>query len=171
MIRFVVEPDEAGRIDRLLVRRYPESSRRLLGDGKVAGPGADHGDGALACGRRLLAEGDAGSHFMKDRSWLNLPHRLKLRPVAARRQNIHPRRGHAGEDTRHLIGSLALRINHFGHSRSKRAMMIDLRESEVFKRQIPETIACSFGRHFSFADRFHQLSQLFWVHAGNPCAR
>ena len=50
MITLRVEPDEVGRIDRLLVRRYPESSRRLLAE--------LFDEGAVRIGRRIARKGD-----------------------------------------------------------------------------------------------------------------
>lgn len=49
-VRIVVEADEAGRIDRLLVRRFPESSRRLLADLFATG--------AVRIGGRVAKKGD-----------------------------------------------------------------------------------------------------------------
>jgi 23S rRNA pseudouridine1911/1915/1917 synthase len=67
VIRFTVEPSEAGRIDRLLVRRFPDSSRRLLaelfGEGavRIAGRIARKGDRAEAGAEVTLARAPASA--------------------------------------------------------------------------------------------------------------
>jgi 23S rRNA pseudouridine1911/1915/1917 synthase len=65
-LRFVVEAGEEGRVDRVLARRFPDSSRRLLAalfdDGAVpaAGPTARKGDPVGAGAEGILARAPAG---------------------------------------------------------------------------------------------------------------
>ena len=54
--------------------------------------------------------------------------------------------GEPGEDLRDLRGSLALAENHFGHALAKGAVVIDLGEAQVFKREMAQALDGFVGR-------------------------
>jgi hypothetical protein len=57
----------------------------------------------------------------------------------------------AGEDSGDLRGSLAFAEDDFRHSISQGAVMVDFGETEIFKRQMPETRDGIVRRKFALA--------------------
>ena len=73
----------------------------------------------------------------------------------------------AGENGGELSGSFALRKNDLGHSVAKGAVVVDVGESEVFKRQMAKTIESSIGGELFGADVFQKFEKCGAGHVGS----
>ncbi len=90
----------------------------------------------LPGGSLRLFKRDGARGFVIRRARFRAAHRFEALPRCARGQHVAARLGHARKDLRHLRGGLSGGKNHLRHSGAQRAMMIELGESQVFKRQV-----------------------------------
>src|ERR1700681_2060840 len=67
-------------------------------------------------------------------------HGGKLFLGSSGRQHVSAVGGQAGEDVRHLPRRFSLSKNHLGHSLAQGAMVVDLGETEVLKRQVTQAL-------------------------------
>jgi hypothetical protein len=71
--------------------------------------------------------------------------------IGASRENIAAMFRQPREDSRKLCRSLALSENHFRHSGTQSAMVIDFSEAEIFKGKVAQTIYRLIGRKIALA--------------------
>ena len=67
-------------------------------------------------------------------------------------------------DRNHMVRALAQPEDHFGHAMTQRAMVIDLGESEVFKRQMAHAVERRLDIGRSAPDFFQQRPQNIFSH-------
>ena len=79
-------------------------------------------------------------------------------------QNVARFRQKGRGDRRDLIGGLAGSENHLGHAMTQRAMVIDLREAQIFKRQVAQAVERGVDVHGSGAHLFEQRAQVVLIH-------
>jgi hypothetical protein len=72
--------------------------------------------------------------------------------------------GHAGEDGRHLRGSLAGAEDDFGHAGAKGAMMIELGKADVLEGQVAKAIEGGVDGGAAFAHFIEQGFDLRAIH-------
>ena len=67
-------------------------------------------------------------------------------------------------DARHLIGRFALTENHFRHAMPDGAMVIDFRESQVFKGQVAQRFERGRNARFAAMHLFEKFFNLLNIH-------
>jgi hypothetical protein len=131
---------------------------RLFRHRNVAGSRRDHRDRALAIFRLVTPQGNGAGLLVIHRPRKFLLHRRELFFVGARRQHVAAMFRETRKDPGNLRGSLALPEDDLGHAHAQPPVMIDLGESQVFKRQVPQTIDRVIGREFPRAHLLKQFS-------------
>ena len=119
---------------------------RLFGDRDVAGSGGDYGDHSFAIFCFVAVQDDGSPEFAVLDAANFLLHRGKLLFAGARGQNVAAVFGEPGENSSHLRRSLAFSKDDLGHAGAQGAVMIDLREAEVFERHVTQARHCIVGR-------------------------
>jgi hypothetical protein len=90
--------------------------------------------------------------------------RIVLLMGSASGQNVSAVLGQLAEDAGNLGRSLPLSENDFWHTNSKSAVVIDLRKSQVFKRQMAETLHRFVRRKLSIPYILENASERGGVH-------
>jgi len=141
----------------------------FFGDGKVAGAGADNGDGALPLRNvRALGEGDGAGGLVKFCSWLNGLDGEEHFMGGTCGEDVASMLGHAGKDGSYLRGGFARGEDDFRHAGAEGAMMIDLGEADVLERQIAQAIECVVYGGAAFANIVEQGFNAAAIHQSLP---
>jgi hypothetical protein len=72
--------------------------------------------------------------------------------------------GEAGEDVRYLAGRFALGKDHFGHALAEGAVVVELGETEVLKRQVTEALDGVVGGETLFSNLLEEMAKGLGVH-------
>src|SRR5579884_1708499 len=89
---------------------------------------------------------------------------IELLAVGSSCQDIARTLCHARKDLGNLFRSLAFRVDHLRHADTQWPVVIDLRESQIFERQMAETCDRFFRRELGVANLLEQLPQCALVH-------
>src|SRR2546426_406749 len=71
---------------------------------------------------------------------------------------------HAASNRGHLFWCLTAPENHFGKALAQRAVMIDFREAEIFRRQVPQPLDCVIDRKSARLQSLEQPPDVPLVH-------
>ena len=88
-------------------------------------------------------------------------------------RTIHSYPALLGEPLEYFCGlrwRLPLAKNNLGHARSQSAMMVDLREPQVFKGQVPQPLDGVVGRDLALAHLIEKFANGFGVHSHSVAA-
>src|ERR1017187_271997 len=140
----------------------------LFGDRDVAGSrGHDHDD-ALAVLLAITLERDGPRQRTELRLGYGGGDGGVLFLGGARGRHVAAVGGEPAEDFGHLTRRFALGKNHFGHALAQGAMVVDLGEAQVFKRQMTQALDGGVGREVLLSDLVEQLAKGFGVHRRGP---
>jgi inositol oxygenase len=95
---------------------------------------------AFAADRPVAADHDRTSGLMEFRRGLNFLHAVVLVDVGTRYEYVVLPGPHRLNDLRHLIRSFSCSENHLGKALAQRAMVIDIRKTQIFEREISESL-------------------------------
>ncbi len=109
------------------------SDRGFLGDGEVAGSGADYSYVAMSCRMDGLAEGDGPGLRVMDSSGDGFEDGEGGRFVGAGGEDVVSGGGHAGEDLGCLDGGFSGGIDDLGQANAEPAVVIDASVADVFE--------------------------------------
>src|SRR5580700_12203706 len=136
---------------------------RLFSNRNVAGSRRDHRDNSLAIFLFVPLQNDCPRQFVV----LGPTHFLfycgELLFASPRRKKVAVMLRQSRKYLRQLRWRLALSKYHFRHAYPQRAMMIDLGESQIFKRQMPQALDSFVGRNLSRTDLLEKFANGFRV--------
>src|SRR6202020_1200006 len=124
----------------------------LFGDGNVAGAGGDDGNGPFTVLLRIALQNDGAREFAILDAADFLFYGRELFSVGAGGENIAAMFGEARENLRDLHWCFTFTENNLRHACAQGAMMIDLGEAEIFKRQMAQAGDAFIGRELAPAD-------------------
>ncbi len=104
---------------------------RLLGDGEVARPRADHGNGAGSFAQRFFLDGEASRQFMVDGALEFAADRARVFVRDARGEDVVFAFQQGGGDFDDLLGGFARAENHFGKTVAQSPVRVHLRKPEI----------------------------------------
>jgi hypothetical protein len=134
-------------------------------DGNVAGPRGDHRDQALPAYGFVATQYDGSGSFLIFHTAHNFLYGSKLLFAGPSGQYIFSVLRKFLEDSCHLGGSFPLRQNHFGRAHPQGAVVVDFRETQIFKRHMPDSFYRFVGRQLSGVYLFEKFANGFSVHA------
>jgi hypothetical protein len=116
--------------------------------------------------RAIAFDRDRSGQGMKFCGARDFLYRRRSLRVGARDQNIVRgfRAQHSANDLDDLPGGFALRENDFRKTLAKRAMMVNLREAEIFIGKLPEPLDSGIGRQLAAPYGFEKISNVAFVH-------
>jgi hypothetical protein len=137
----------------------------FFGDRDVTGSGGDDYDHALALRLAITLENDGASEW----TILWLGHIVSecggdggvLFFGGTRGEDVAAVGGEAGEDVGDLAGRFARGKNHLGHALAEGAMMVELGETQVLKRQVTQALDGFVGGEALFSNLLEQLAKSF----------
>src|ERR1700732_1698689 len=148
---------------------------RFFGDRYIASPCGNHKNEALAVIRGIAFDRNRARKRMKLRlrrasthsAARHLFNRRENFGVRSRDQNVVRsfRAQHPARNFNNLLRSLAAPENYFRIALAQRAVMIDLRETEVLVRKLPQTLDGVFYSHLAALPRFKKIPDVAFVHS------
>ncbi len=136
----------------------------FFGYGNVAGSGGDDRDDAFAVALAITLERDgSGQRAVFGFGDLGGDGFVLLFGGASG-EDVSSMLGKTGEDGGNLSGRFPFAENHFGHAYAERAVVIDLGESQIFERQMAETLHRLVWRELFGADLLEEAAQGSGVH-------
>src|SRR5580698_1839555 len=129
----------------------------FFGHGNVTGAGGNDGDGAFSVFLVIALEDDGTRQFAIFCLADFFSYGCELLFGGAGGQDVTAMLGQAGKNLRYLCRGLALAEYDFRHPRAQRAMVIELGESEVFKRQMAQAGHGLVGRELSAANLLEEF--------------
>ena len=139
--------------------------RGFIGDRQIGRAGAYHADGSGQCGSfaPIIYANDA-RRFVPLRIGQRFANGFELCEIGARRQHCRARIIKMQRDFAHLRRGFALRKNDFGKADARFALMIEARETDVFRRPAAQLLEGRIGCEFAAFDRFEKRAQCLRIH-------
>ena len=135
----------------------------FFGDRDVAGASRDHGDGSLAMFREVFVQDDGAGQFAVF-SLANLfADGAELFECGAGGEDISAVQREFPKDASDLGRSFAFAEDDFRHASAEGAVMIDLREIEVFERHMAKACDGLVGQKLLLANLLEEIANGFGI--------